>query len=543
MDHRVPVARFAAADERRTFSVVTMERLRDTVSGLRELEPTNDGGFLVTINEVGVLQVDRRWRVTLVAGQRRGDIPDRWFSGDGGPATKAHVVVSGLAALPDGGFLIADPYNCRVRQVDANGIITTVAGSGSTPCFASLPQPCYLPMPCPPTEPTGDGGPARAARLLGPSGVAATVDGGFLVAETSGHRIRRISPDGTISTVAGTGASPSPAGPRPPYTGQATEAVLQYPSEVEPTADGGFLFSDWDGLHKVGPDGLINTVAPPRQPSSSVYKIATGGSVFDTYLKLSEFVNGRFEPLISLSDPGFFPAWGDRLPRLRMRECCLWDAETLEDGAVIATTLVEVMLIAPPGTERLGAAIARETLPALARRRIVVRSTLPARLRLRVSRRGKVAASVRASAQPGLTSVRLPRDLPPGLYRAGLQATAADGSRVRETRRLLVGSFLPTTVAHDLVDEAYSEFAEGNEFLRGCKRFGRRRVDCVLGIHGDGAYWPSRRCELGVAAVLRQSGYVMLRRYRCGPRARDYFSATPSWTRAAVQAPPLESID
>lgn len=527
-----------------------MEELHDDLSGMRELEPTTDGGLLVTINELGVLHVDRRWRVRLVAGQRHGDpTGGRWFSGDGGPATKARLTAHGLSALPDGGFLIADAANCRVRRVGADGIITTVAGSGPAFCTPSLP-PCYDPRPCLPGGPAGDGGPARAAALLGPRGVAATGDGGFLVAETAGHRIRRVAPDGMISTVAGTGAEPINLGTRrPPYTGQATAAALDNPSEVEPTADGGFLFSDYNGVHKVDADGLIRTLIRARYPAGHGYKIADGGTVFDTYRNLSEFSNGAFAPVLRLRfNRGFFPGRGERLPDLNMPEGDrLLDVEQMEGGELVASTSVELVFIAPPGTNRLGAAIARETLPALQHRRLVARSTLPARLTLSLSGRSKVAARVRASGRPGLTRIPLPSDLPSGLYRATLRARSANGSQVRETRRLLVGPVLPTRVAHDLIDEAYDGFAEGNEYVRGCKRFGQRRVDCIIGhgggIYGDGTPYFAQRCAFGVASALRRTGYVMLRRYRCGPRTRDYFTGRPSWTRPTVQAPSLESID
>jgi hypothetical protein len=537
----------AAADERRTFSVVRLDGPRSASSGLRELEPTNDGGLLATINEVGVLHVDRRWRVTLVAGQRRGDAGyDHGFSGEGVPATKARLTAFGLAALPDGGFLIADPFNCRIRRVDASGTIITVAGPGPDPCVPSRAQPCYLPTgTCPPIGPVGDGGPARNATLVEPSAVAETPDGGFLVAETGGHRIRKVATDGTISTVAGTGERPNNLGvPRPPYTGRAAAAVLRYPSQVEATPDGGFLFSDWEGVHKVTPEGLIQTVIPPAEQLSSVYRVSDGGIVYDIHLKLSEFSNGEFVPLIRLEyNQGFFPAWGDLLPTLNMRECCLQDAQPIEGGALVATTLAELLLVAPPDTERLGVAIARETLPALAHRQLVVRSTLAATLQLRLSRRGKLAATVRASGQPGLTRIALPAHLRSGLYRATLRARSADGSQITETRRLLVGPVLPTKVARDLVVEESSGFADFNEYVRACKRFGQRRVDCIVGIHDDDYAYSARRCAFGVAGVLRRTGYVMLRRYRCGARRRHYFTGKPSWIRPAVQAPSLESID
>src|SRR5207244_2819039 len=117
-------------------------------------------------------------------------------TGDNGPATAAKLnEPNGVAATADGGYLIADTSNHAIRQVSPTGTITTVAGtltvSGST----------------------GDGGPATAAKLNSPSGVATTADGGYLIADTSNHAIRRVSPAGTITTVAGT--LPGSPGPRP----------------------------------------------------------------------------------------------------------------------------------------------------------------------------------------------------------------------------------------------------------------------------------------------------------------------------------------
>ena len=87
--------------------------------------------------------------ITTVAGTGSGG-----FSGDGGPATAATIdTPRGLAALPDGGFLIADTNNERIRRVWPDGHITTVAGDGVRG-FA------------------GDGGPATAAELAFPFGVA-----------------------------------------------------------------------------------------------------------------------------------------------------------------------------------------------------------------------------------------------------------------------------------------------------------------------------------------------------------------------------------
>ena len=86
----------------------------------------------------------------------------------------------------DGGFLIADTGNNRVRRVSPTGTITTVAG-GQHPGIRGRRR-------------AGHRSPARH-----PGGVAVTADGGFLIADTNNQRVRQVSPAGTISTVAGDG--------------------------------------------------------------------------------------------------------------------------------------------------------------------------------------------------------------------------------------------------------------------------------------------------------------------------------------------------
>jgi hypothetical protein len=127
---------------------------------------------------------------------------------------------SGVSATPEGGFLIADTLNHRGRRVSQAGTITTVAGTG-TPAFG------------------GDGGPAIAGRLQNPAGVTATADGGFLIADTNNDRVRRVSPAGTITAVAGNGTAGFGG-----IGGPATAAEMNDPTATALTADGGFLTAD-----------------------------------------------------------------------------------------------------------------------------------------------------------------------------------------------------------------------------------------------------------------------------------------------------------
>jgi hypothetical protein len=112
---------------------------------------------------------------------------EKGFSGDGGPATQAALSSpSALLLASDGALLIADTLNHRIRRLAVDGTIDTVAGTGEIGF-------------------SGDGGPARDARLASPFGLALDDAGNLYVADRDNVRVRRILPDGTIDTIAGTG--------------------------------------------------------------------------------------------------------------------------------------------------------------------------------------------------------------------------------------------------------------------------------------------------------------------------------------------------
>ncbi len=124
----------------------------------------------------------------VIAGSHNAHCPQPTQScGDGGSATKALLgTPSALAVGLDGSLYIADPTLRRVRRIDPSGIITTVAGTGASCSDA--------------TATCGDGGPATAATLSGPTGVWADPAGDLYIAD--GERgIREVLPDGTIRTV------------------------------------------------------------------------------------------------------------------------------------------------------------------------------------------------------------------------------------------------------------------------------------------------------------------------------------------------------
>ncbi|WP_424186361.1 hypothetical protein ACOBQX_00730 [Actinokineospora sp. G85] len=151
------------------------------VEGIEAIAVTADSAVLFTQrNGHAVQRVGADGVVSAVAGSagRAG------FAGDGGPASSALLnAPRGLAVAPDGTRYIADTGNNRVRRVAVDGTITTIAGTGER-------------------AETGDGGPATRAALVEPSSIAVAPDGTVYVGARESGLIRKITPDGAISTFA-----------------------------------------------------------------------------------------------------------------------------------------------------------------------------------------------------------------------------------------------------------------------------------------------------------------------------------------------------
>jgi uncharacterized protein (TIGR03437 family) len=160
--------------------------------------------------------------------------------GDNGPATSAQLAnAHGIALDRQGNLYLADTDNHRIRKITPAGIISTLAGTGHAGS-------------------SGDGGLATSAQLNSPYGLAADAAGNIYVADFGNHKVRRIAPDGSISTIAGTGqkGSSGDAGP-------ATSGQLMSPRNVALDSLGNLYISEFEGhrVRKVGRDGVINTIA------------------------------------------------------------------------------------------------------------------------------------------------------------------------------------------------------------------------------------------------------------------------------------------
>jgi RHS repeat-associated protein len=290
------------------------------LSGPQMIATGPDGSIYITERgNYSVRKVAPNGIITTFAGGRPGTPGP---AGDGGPATQAALGSPiGIAVAPDGSVYIADNYLSRIRRVRTDGIIENFAGTG---VFSS----------------TGDGGPALSATIAGPQGLAIGPDGSVYVAE--GYRVRRITPDGYISTVAGTGncnggglpfGNPATqvqlcnpgsvavapdgvlyitqccdvysvvlrvstdgiltrfAGGKNGYGfagdgGLATEAKVWNVGQVAVGIDGSIYFTDWaiNRVRRVTPDGIITTVAGADLPNVTSGPRGDGGLATQAYL-------------------------------------------------------------------------------------------------------------------------------------------------------------------------------------------------------------------------------------------------------------------
>ena len=135
-----------------------------------------------------------------------GTIQSKRYGGDGGPASQANLnSPKGMFLEPDGTMLISDTDNNLVRKVTPDGIIHTIAGDVNAAQQAAATTGATTTKLQ--GDSSGDGGPAVNAHLNGPRGIIADAAGNIYVAETLGARIRRIDPQGNITTIAGTGTA------------------------------------------------------------------------------------------------------------------------------------------------------------------------------------------------------------------------------------------------------------------------------------------------------------------------------------------------
>ncbi|WP_261559573.1 serine/threonine-protein kinase [Frankia tisae] len=150
------------------------------INGPNDITMADDGTlYFADLGSSTIQKVDPNGIISTIAGTGESG-----YAGDGGPARSAKLNVPSLSIAPDGKtFYIADYRNNRIRKIDPNGIITTIAGTGTEGAG-------------------GDGGPAMAAQFKNPSSAVVDGSGAVYIADNGNDQVRRIDPAGTISTIA-----------------------------------------------------------------------------------------------------------------------------------------------------------------------------------------------------------------------------------------------------------------------------------------------------------------------------------------------------
>ena len=213
------------------------------------------------------------------------------FSGDGGNALDAQLNFPyGLALDSAGNVYVADLGNQRVRRIGTNGVIGTVAGTGKK---ASSP----------------DGAAPTDTSLLSPRNVAVDAAGNLYIAEFEGHRVRKLTSGGKLTTVAGTGVAGWSGDGNP-----ATAAQIDYPAGMTFDRAGALYFADSgnNAVRKVYADGTIGTVLG-RNPGTALYTplalaVDPAGTLYvgDSTFEVRAYTTaGKWTTYAGIGGPGF----------------------------------------------------------------------------------------------------------------------------------------------------------------------------------------------------------------------------------------------
>ena len=379
-------------------------------------------------------------------------------SGDGGPALVARMSFPrGLARAADGSILFGDGN--RVRRIAPDGIITTVAGRDGA-------------------GPGGDGGPATAAVLRSANDVLPTADGGFLIAEMYGGRVRRVGPDGVISTLAGSGKgdifeSSGDGGP-------AVAAQLSLPQHLAFLPDGSLLIGENKAVRRVAADGTISTLLQLPEGDER---------------RMGDFVGRHADTVEAL--------------------------EVTEEGgiAVIVSGLrLRVLYLAPESTARTLVAV-RAVRASQRKVGVTVRTSRPGRLRLEVSRRGKVVAKASRTVRAGRQAISAGGRFAAAFHDVRVTLTGAKGAAHNDEARVFTSRTLPERLVLPTLGSS----------IEHCDRITARRIDCEHHIEEDEE--DGRNCLDTYAYRLFASGILFRRPYgtRCH-RTSQPFDRTPEWT-------------
>jgi hypothetical protein len=458
-----------------------------------------DGSLLIADGEV-VVRVTPDGRSRIVAGYRTpgcaGDDCARGPGGDGGPAVRARLSDPvAVAALPDGGFLIADDEAGVVRRVDAQGIITTVAGREMAASD--------------PAAPVGVGGPAVDAVLGSPEALAVAPDGRFFI--RAGTTIFGVDLAGRLGIV----------------------RVLQPSATKDQIAvqpDGGVLVLSSRVIERVAPDGQIVRIARLSFPAVGLVALSDGGALTVNTGARQVVRVASDGSLSTVLGPRAFRDFAGREPEEAVGidpELTFVGLAASSAGLLVATDTAVLLAPVHPSARTMVRIVDSRTTGGRVRLRIHATVAGAATVMLHRLESRQTLARVVVPVSAGTHWVRL-RGVRGrhGLFTVEAQLSTGTGVAA-DSVSLLLGPALPVRVVEDVM----SNYDGRGGWPYTCRRMSVRRVDCWSGFGGNS-------CDSMLAVIAGPDGLLHGRDYRCaGERPR--FRRDPHWSAPSSVIVPL----
>jgi sugar lactone lactonase YvrE len=356
--------------------------------------------------------------------------------------------LNGLAVDGDGNLYVADHF-C-VYKVTRDGLIHLFAGNLALGYGFS-----------------GDGGPAIQAQLNLPQGLAADVSGNVYIADVLNYRVRKVSADGRIVTVAGNGTET--------YLGEGVQATKTgfFPAAITVDAAGYFYIADLHGrIYRVTPDGVLSTLADDGSlTGSDALAISSDGSLYFCELSLVRKVAGS--TITTVAGNGVDGLSGDGAPATRASLAAFPGGLAVDSAGALyisdsANSRIRKVLATKPSIQVsknslsfTGQSFGAPALPQF----VTVLSSVP-ELLISVSTPGSsswLTVSPQSGATPCLLEVTAdPGQLLPGTYRTDLLISAPDANPASQTITVtfVVSSAVPPALSLDSQSLSFS-FARG----------------------------------------------------------------------------------
>jgi hypothetical protein len=415
--------------------------------------------------------------------------------GDGGSATSARLgAPAAVAALGDGGFLVADRGTGLVRRVDSAGIITTIAGTAD------------------PGRGLQIGGPATQTHLDDPRRLAVAPDGRVFIADAA--RILAVAPDGRLQRLT-------------------TLSSAEETDQIAAAPGGALLILHDDTITRVSPTGQVTRLAQLTFPAVGLVARADGSALT---------INTRARQIVRVAADGTArlviasSAFRDFAGREPGPDLGGIDPQSLFEGlaegpeGLFVAVDSSVLLVPRSATTRPGVRIvaARVSQRAV---RLEIRAAQPGSVtltQLRVTPLSSALAQAQTSLTAGTHWLTLPvASRRHGLFRLQVELATTLGT-ADDSVSLVLGRSLPAR----LVEAVMSSYDGKGGWPFTCRGMSARRVDCFTGFGGGNS------CETMLAVRAGPDGLLYRRDYPCA-QGKPRFRRTPRFSGGPSIVVPL----